>query len=133
MENKTLLVHAVSAMNSSYSPYSNFRVGAALLCKSGKIYKGCNIENAAYSATICAERTAIIEAVKNGERDFDAICIVGGKNGELTDYCYPCGECRQVLSEFCNKEMRVILFNGFTFKEITLEDLLPHSFGGDCL
>lgn len=133
MYRKQLLVHAVSAMNNSYSPYSNFKVGAALLCRNGKIYSGCNIENASFSATACAERSAVFEAVKKGERDFTALCVVGGKNGNISDYCYPCGVCRQVLSEFCNEEFKVILFNGSEFKELTLGDLLPHSFGGEMI
>ena len=130
---KKLLVAAVSAMNRSYSPYSHFKVGAALLTKNGKIYTGCNIENASYSMTVCAERTALFEAIKSGERDFDSICIIGGKNGQINDYCYPCGACRQVLSEFCSDDFKIILFNGNGFKHITLGELFPHSFGGDVL
>ena len=133
MEKKRMLVAAVAAMNKSYSPYSDFKVGAALLSKSGKIYLGCNIENAAYSETVCAERTALFEAVKSGDLEFECICIVGGKHGKITDYCFPCGACRQVLSEFCSKSFRIILFNGSEFKELTLMDLLPYSFKGDLL
>ncbi len=133
MDNKKLLVAAVAAMNRSYSPYSNFKVGAALLCKSGKIYTGCNIENAAYSETICAERTALFEAVKNDEFEFECLCVIGGKNGKITDYCFPCGSCRQVLSEFCANSFKVLLFNGSEFKHLTLGDLLPFSFGGSVL
>ena len=133
MEPKRMLVAAVSAMNRSYSPYSSFKVGAALLCKNGKIYTGCNIENAAFSETVCAERTALFEAVKSGERKFECLCVVGGKGGKITDYCYPCGACRQVLSEFCDKSLEILLFNGSEFKTITLSELLPNSFGGDNL
>lgn len=130
MDDKGLLVAAVAAMNRSYSPYSNFKVGAALLCKSGKVYTGCNIENAAYSETICAERTALFEAVKSGERDFECICIIGGKRGVISDFCYPCGSCRQVLSEFCDDSFKILLFDGSDFKTVTLGEILPFSFGG---
>ena len=133
MDNKKMLVAAVSAMNKSNSPYSKFKVGAALLCKNGKIYTGCNIENASYSETICAERVALFEAVKNGEREFESICIVGSKNGKILNFCYPCGACRQVLSEFCYGSLKVLLFNGNEFKTIALDDLLPNSFGGEYL
>ncbi len=133
MDNKNLLVAAVSAMNKSYSPYSNFKVGASLLCKNGKVYVGCNIENAAYSETICAERTAIFEAIKRGERNFECLCIVGGKAGNIADFCFPCGSCRQVLSEFCNESFKIVLFNGSEFKTVTLGELLPSSFGGAIL
>ncbi len=128
-----MLVAAVGTMNRSYSPYSCFKVGAALLCKNGKIYTGCNIENASYSSTVCAERTAMLEAVKNGEREFAGLCIIGGKNGKISDYCYPCGTCRQVLSEFCSDDMEILLFNGEEFKTITLGELLPHGFGREML
>lgn len=133
MDNKKMLVAAVAAMNKSYSPYSNFKVGAALLCKNGKIYTGCNIENAAYSETICAERTALFEAVKSGEFEFECLCVIGGKNGKILDYCFPCGSCRQVLSEFCDDTFKILLFNGYEFKQYTLGDLLPFSFGGEIL
>ncbi len=128
-----MLINAVSAMNKAYMPYSGFCVGAALLCKNGKIYTGCNIENAAYSETVCAERTAFFEAVKNGEREFEAICIIGGKKGEINDFCYPCGACRQVMSEFCNDDFKILLFNGHEFKTYTLKDLLPRRFGGELI
>ena len=120
---KKLLVSAVSAMNKSYSPYSGFRVGAALLCSNGKIYTGCNIENASYSLTVCAERTALLEAVKCGERDFVSICIIGGRNGQINDFCYPCGACLQTLSEFCTGDFKIILHNGIDFKTVTLDEL----------
>lgn len=109
-DRKKLIAMAIEAMGRSYSPYSGFCVGAALLTKSGKIYQGCNIENAAFSPTNCAERTAFFKAVSEGEREFEAICIVGGQNGRLTDYTSPCGVCRQVMREFCNpREFLVIL------------------------
>ena len=124
-----LLMHtAQEARNNSYSPYSHFRVGAALLTKSGKVYTGCNIENAAYSVTVCAERTAIFKAVSEGERDFEALAIVGGRDGEIADFCAPCGVCRQVISEFCKKDFKIILGNEDNFEVYTLDLLLPYSF-----
>ena len=124
-----LIETAVDAMQNSYSPYSNFKVGAALLCKNGNVYIGCNIENASFSATICAERTAILKAVSEGEKFFDAIAIVGGKNGEITSFCSPCGICRQTLGEFCSEDFKIILFDGQNSKIYTLKELLPLSFG----
>ena len=97
-----LIDTAIEQLKFSYTPYSNFKVGAALLTKSGKIYTGCNIENASYTPTNCAERTAFFKAVSEGVRDFQAFCIVGGKDGKLTEYTAPCGVCRQVMMEFCN-------------------------------
>ena len=125
---KSLMQAAQKARNNSYSPYSHFRVGAALLSKSGKVYTGCNIENAAYSATNCAERTAIFKAVSEGERDFVAIAIVGGREGETADFCAPCGVCRQVISEFCPKDFEIVLGNEQKFEVYTLDQLLPFSF-----
>ena len=130
---KKLMHLAQEARNYSYSPYSHFRVGAALLSKSGKIYTGCNIENAAYSATNCAERTAIFKAVSEGERDFVALAIVGGREGETADFCAPCGVCRQVISEFCQKNFEIILGNEDKFVVYTLEQLLPFSFSNEDL
>ena len=116
-------------MKNSYAPYSNYNVGALLLCKSGNTYKGCNIENASYSLTNCAERTALFSAIANGEKEFDSIFIVGGKNGEITDYAMPCGACRQALSEFCNEDFKVYVgINEDDIKEYTLNELLPYSF-----
>lgn len=126
---KSLMVQAQSARKNSYSPYSHFRVGAALLTKSGKVYTGCNIENAGYSATNCAERTAIFKAVSEGERDFEAIAIVGGREGETADFCAPCGICRQVIAEFCGKDFKIILGNEREFSVHTLDSLLPYAFG----
>lgn len=133
MTEKKLIEKAVLAMNNSYSPYSGFRVGAALLCQNGNIYIGTNVENASYSATICAERSAILSAISNGETKFSAMAIVGGKNGEINDYCYPCGICRQVINEFCDKDFKIILTNGNTVKTLSLNELLPYSFGRDAL
>lgn len=118
---------AMHARKNAYCPYSEFAVGAALLCKDGTVYTGCNIENASYSPTNCAERTAIFKAVSEGRRDFLAIAIVGGKD-ELQK-CYPCGVCRQVMDEFCDEQFEVIC--GVTsddFEVIKMEDLLPKSF-----
>ena len=122
---------AIEQLKFSYTPYSNFKVGAALLTKSGKIYTGCNIENASYTPTNCAERTAFFKAVSEGVRDFQAICIVGGKNGKLTEYTAPCGVCRQVMMEFCNpKTFQIILAVDKERYEIyTLEELMPLGFG----
>ena len=129
MSKKDLFTLAKEAMKNSYAPYSNYKVGAVLLCKSGNTYKGCNIENASYSLTNCAERTALFSAIANGEKEFDSICIVGGKNGEITDYAMPCGACRQALSEFCNEDFKVYVgINEDDIKEYTLNELLPYSF-----
>ena len=120
---------AEKMLNFSYSPYSHFCVGAALLCADGTIYTGCNIENAAYGPSNCAERTAIFKAVSEGKKDFVAIAIVGGKNGVIEDFCPPCGVCRQVLTEFCKKDFLILLKDKKNqVKEFTLEQLLPESF-----
>lgn len=126
-----LIDTAIKQLKFSYTLYSNFKVGAALLTKSGKIYTGCNIENASYTPTNCAERTAFFKAVSEGVRDFQAICIVGGKNGKLTEYTAPCGVCRQVMMEFCNpKTFQIILAVDKERYEIyTLEELMPFGFG----
>lgn len=126
-----LIREAIAAMQYSYTPYSHFRVGAALLSKSGKIHRGCNIENAAYTPTNCAERTAFFKAVSEGEMEFDAICIVGGKDGKLEEYTSPCGVCRQVMMEFCDPEtFKIILATDEThYTEFSLKELLPLGFG----
>ncbi len=129
MNKKDLVMLAKDAMKNSYAPYSNYNVGAALLTKNGNIYKGCNIENASYSVTNCAERTAIFSAIANGEKEFTAICVVGGKNGEITDYAMPCGVCRQALAEFCDADFKVYVgISEDEIKEFTLGELLPYSF-----
>ena len=122
---------AIGQLQYSYTPYSGFKVGAALLTKDGKFYTGCNIENAAFTPTNCAERTAFFKAVSEGEREFRAICIVGGKDGVLTEYAAPCGGCRQVMMEFCDPEtFQIILATGKEQYEIfTLKELLPQGFG----
>lgn len=126
-----LIDTAIEQLKFSYTPYSNFKVGAALLTKSGKIYTGCNIENASYTPTNCAERAAFFKAVSEGVRDFQAICIVGGKDGKLTEYTAPCGVCRQVMMEFCDpKTFQIILAVDKERYEIyTLEELMPLGFG----
>ena len=132
-EKRTLVNRALEARTFAYAPYSHFQVGAALLTKEGQIFTGCNIENAAYSPTNCAERTAVFEAVSEGVRAFAAIAIVGGMEGrEPTDLTAPCGVCRQVFMEFCEpKEFRILLGKGDkTWEEYTLEELLPLGFSG---
>ena len=123
-----LMNEALEARKNSYSPYSHFCVGAALLTKGGKVYKGCNIENAAYTPTNCAERTAIFKAVSEGEREFEAIAIVGGRAGEEGTFCAPCGVCRQVIAEFCDKDFKIVLGDKNGVEVYTLETLLPLSF-----
>ena len=128
MSDKELMELAVKARERAYAPYSSFAVGAALLCESGKVYLGCNIENAAFSPTNCAERTAIFSAVADGERKFRAIAVCGGKIGEKRALCTPCGVCRQVMSEFCKGDFNIILSDGKTDSVFTLDDMLPHRF-----
>ena len=126
-----LIEAAIDMTKMSYAPYSDFKVGAALLAKNGQIFQGCNIENAGYTPTNCAERTAFFKAVSEGVREFDAIAIVGGKGGVLTDYTAPCGVCRQVMMEFCNpKTFQIIMaVDKENYKMMTLEELLPMGFG----
>lgn len=136
MGNKELINEALEARRQSYSPYSGFAVGAALLCEDGTIFRGCNIENAAYSATNCAERTAVFKAVSEGNMKFRAIAIVGGpKEREPEDFCAPCGVCRQVLAEFCDPEtFKIVLMNGDgEIREYLLKELLPLGFTGKAL
>ena len=136
MDNLELLEEAKKARLKAYTPYSNFKVGAALLTKSGKVYLGCNIENATYTPTNCAERTAFFKAVSEGEREFEKIAIVGAKDGEDANVmCSPCGVCRQVMMEFCDpKEFQIILANGEnTCRVMTLEELLPCGFSSSHL
>ena len=126
-----LIDTAIEQLKFSYTPYSNFKVGAALLAKNGEIFTGCNIENASYTPTNCAERTAFFKAVSEGVREFRAICIVGGKDGKLTEYTAPCGVCRQVMMGFCDpKTFQIILAVDKERYEIcTLEELMPLGFG----
>jgi len=132
---KELAKTALDARGLSYSPYSGFRVGAVLLCKDGMAYTGANIENAAYSPTNCAERTAFFRAVMDGKREFSAIFISGGANDSPDDFCPPCGVCRQVMREFCNPdEFSVFLVKSEDeVREYKLCELLPFSFGPEDL
>ena len=124
----SLLASAVAAREFSYSPYSGYRVGAALLGKSGKVYGGCNVENAGYTPTNCAERTAIFKAVSEGEREFSAIAVIGGSGETVDPACAPCGVCRQVLAEFCSPDLPVILGSPAHWRVVTLGELLPLAF-----
>lgn len=127
MESKMLVQLAAEAMENAYAPYSNFRVGAALLTKNGKVYTGCNIENASYGATNCAERTAIFKAVSEGEREFEAIAIIA----DTDKFAYPCGICRQVMLEF-SRDLKLYVSNrNGEYKEYTIDELLPGGFTGD--
>ena len=129
MKPEQLVALAQEAMTHSYSPYSGYKVGAALLCADGTVYQGCNIENAAYGPTNCAERTAFFKAVSEGHRSFSAIAVCGGKDGVLTGAFPPCGVCRQVMREFCDDDFVIYLVTGNgTHEALTLAQLLPHSF-----
>ena len=129
---ENLMSEAIEAQKFSYSPYSSFQVGAALLTKDGKIYRGCNVENVAFGPSNCAERTAFFKAVSEGDKEFSAIAIIGnpkGKKRNKGDYCSPCGVCRQVMAEFCDPSFEVILGNDVDdYKVYTLEEILPLTF-----
>ncbi len=128
MDKKLLCQKAINVLENSYSPYSNCKVGAALLTKSGKIYTGCNIENASFSPTICAERVAFGKAVSEGEKQFAAIAVAGKRDNVLTAFS-PCGVCRQVMAEFCDSDFKILVVTApETFDEYTLSELLPNSF-----
>ena len=133
MTDKELVIEAMEARKKAYVPYSGYMVGAALLTSDGKVYRGCNIENAAYSPTICAERTAFFKAVSEGERNFTAIAVIGAHKDakpEEYGYFYPCGVCRQVLAEFCTPDFLVITARSATdWQTLSLGELLAHSFG----
>ena len=125
-----LLRLAENAMKSAYAPYSDCSVGAALLCRDGKIFTGANIENASFSPTVCAERVAFFSAVHQGEREFSAIAVVGGKGGVISGFFPPCGVCRQVMREFCDiEDFEVIIGGKEQYKVLKLKELLPFSFG----
>lgn len=131
-QKRQLIREALAAREHSYSPYSQYRVGAALLAEDGRIFQGCNIENAAYTPTNCAERTAVFKAVSEGCRAFSAIAVVGGKEEKPTgEYAYPCGVCRQVLREFTEPSAFIVICarSEEDYREFTLEKLLPESFG----
>ena len=119
---------AKEAMTHAYAPYSGYKVGAALLCADGTVYQGCNIENASYSPTNCAERTAFFKAVYDGRKDFVAIAICGGKDGMISGKFPPCGVCRQVMREFCDQDFRVYMITPEGYETKTLAELLPDSF-----
>ena len=125
-----LIEKALDMRNYSYAPYSKFRVGAALLSKDGRIFGGCNIENAAYGPSNCAERTAFFKAVSEGVREFTAIAIVGGPEEGIKDFCAPCGVCRQVMAEFCDKDSFLIILakSALEYEVYTLSELFPKSF-----
>ena len=128
MTNADLIALAAEMTRHSYAPYSHFHVGAALLCRDGRVWTGCNIENAAFGPTVCAERVAFFSAIRDGARDFERIAVVGGEEGRITSFTYPCGGCRQVMREFCGDDFAVIVSDGKEIREIALGDLLPHSF-----
>ena len=132
---KNLIREAISAMRYAYTPYSEFKVGSALLTTKQKIYTGCNIENVAFTSTNCAERTAFFKAISEGEKDFAAIAIVGGKGGNISDYCPPCGVCRQVLREFVDPRRFLVIVakSEEDYLAYFLEELLPLSFGPEHL
>lgn len=130
MTKESLCAAAIEAIGKAYAPYSSYKVGAALLTADGKVYTGCNIENASYTPTVCAERTAIFKAVSEGEREFAMLAVCGGKDGVITGAFPPCGVCRQVMAEFCSKDMPILMVSGeSTYTECTLGALLPYAFG----
>ena len=130
MRPEELVKIAKQAMQNAYAPYSGYKVGAALLCADGSVFSGCNIENAAFSPTICAERTAFAKAISEGKREFSAIAVCGGKDGVITGFFPPCGVCRQVMGQFCREDFLVYLAGPDAKVEIrTLAQLLPDSFG----
>ena len=119
---------AKEAMMRAYAPYSGYFVGAALLCADGTVYQGCNIENSAFGPTNCAERTAFFKAIYDGQRDFAAIAVCGGKAGEITGVFPPCGVCRQVMREFCRDDFRIYMVTPEGYETRTLAQILPDSF-----
>ena len=128
MTNEELIKLAIDAREKAYAPYSHWKVGAALLTNGGKVYKGCNIENSAFTGTSCAERTAFFKAISDGETKFDKIAVVGGDEKQgIKDFCMPCGVCRQVMSEFCDPDKFIIICakSEQEYKENTLRQLLP--------
>ncbi len=133
MKNFELIKLATQAREMAYSPYSGFKVGAALLAKSGKVYLGCNVENAAYTPTNCAERTAFFKAISEGEREFEKIAIVGGMGEKLSSFCPPCGVCRQVIAEFCDEDFVIVLGTVENYREYKFGEILPMAFGPKAL
>ena len=134
MDYTSLIKEAIAAKEMSYSPYSHFRVGAALLAKSGKIYCGCNIENVAFGPTVCAERVAFFKAISEGEKNFSKIAVVGGKGGIISSSTPPCGVCRQVMREFCSDDFEILIVReNANYDKVLLKDLLPNSFKPEIL
>lgn len=132
MNPQALIAFAKEAMGHAYAPYSGYKVGAALLCSDGTVYQGCNIENASFTPTVCAERAAFFKAVYDGKREFAAIAVCGGKNGQICGVFPPCGVCRQVMREFCKDDFTVYMAGANdTFETFTLSQLLPFSFSSD--
>ena len=128
MTPEKLIELAKEAMTHAYAPYSGFHVGAALLCADGTVYQGCNIENAAYGPTNCAERTAFFKAVYDGHRDFTAIAVCGGKKGVITGSFPPCGVCRQVMREFVRDDFRIYMADADGYTVMTMAEILPAGF-----
>ena len=129
MNREKLIETAFAAMSYAYAPYSGYKVGAALLSRSGRVFSGCNVENAAYGPTNCAERTAFFKAVSEGEREFSAIAVVGGKDGNVKDLFVPCGVCRQVMAEFCDGDFEIIVAKSpEEYSVFTLSEMLPMGF-----
>lgn len=134
MTDKELVLKAIDAMKNSYSPYSNFKVGASLLTESGKVYTGCNIENVAFGPSICAERVAFFKAISEGEKNFSKIAVVGGKDGIISSSTPPCGVCRQVMREFCDDNFEILIVReNANYDKVLLKDLLPNSFKPEIL
>ena len=133
MKKEQLALMAKEAMKHSYSPYSGYRVGAALLCEDGSVYTGCNVENASFGATNCAERTAFYKAISEGKQAFVSIAICGGKDGVLEGEFPPCGVCRQVMREFCSDDFEIYLVTAREICTYTLGELLPASFRPDII
>lgn len=133
MTKEQLATLAKEAMEKAYSPYSGYKVGAALLCKDGSVYTGCNVENASFSATNCAERTAFFKAVSDEKKEFTAIAICGGKDGAIEGLFPPCGVCRQVMREFCENDFEIHLLKPDGIETYTLQQLLPISFQPDTI
>lgn len=137
VQNSMLIEKAMQARKMAYAPYSNYQVGAALLCADGQVITGCNVENASYGATNCAERTAFFKALSEGVKEFRAIAVVGASVpdnnfNQFTDYAFPCGVCRQVMMEFCNDDFEIIVAKSIDdYKVFLLADLLPYGFGGN--
>lgn len=129
MNEKELCKEAIDAMKNAYAPYSGYKVGAALLTEKGKLFAGCNIENAAYTPTVCAERVALFNAISSGERKFTALAVAGGKDGVISGAFPPCGVCRQVMAEFCAPDFKVLVVTGEdSYKKYTLNELFPQAF-----